>query len=147
MPLEAPAATPFKRFLSTGRAADYPPRDRPFRSNLSVRYQRARSFQPMTQHDPLSLHVPEPTGRPGCATDFSYLHVSPAGDVRRPPVDTDPRSTSDLAFSLIRVLDEGGNAVGPWDSGARNWFYPHSKILIKGAIGHSVKTRCGKTES
>src|SRR5437868_169785 len=69
---------------------------------------------PMTQHDPLSLHVPEPTGRPGCATDFSYLHVSPAGEVRRPPVDTDPRSTSDLAFSLIRVLDADGNAVGPW---------------------------------
>jgi len=68
----------------------------------------------MTQHDPLSLHVPEPTGRPGCATDFSYLHVSPAGEVRRPPVDTDPRSTSDLAFSLIRVLDADGDAVGPW---------------------------------
>src|SRR3954468_17625484 len=75
---------------------------------------RARSIQPMTQHDPLSLHVPEPTGRPGCATDFSYLHVSPAGEVRRPPVDTDPRSTSDLAFSLVRVLDADGNAVGPW---------------------------------
>jgi len=68
----------------------------------------------MTQHDPLSLHVPEPTGRPGCATDFSYLHVSPAGEVRRPPVDTDPRSTNDLAFSLVRVLDNDGNAVGAW---------------------------------
>ena len=68
----------------------------------------------MSQHDRLSLHVPEPTGRPGCATDFSYLHVSPAGAVRRPPVDTDPRSTSDLAFSLVAVLDEGGNVVGPW---------------------------------
>jgi len=68
----------------------------------------------MSQHDRLSLHVPEPTGRPGCATDFSYLHVSPAGAVRRPPVDTDPRSTSDLAFSLIAVLDADGNAVGPW---------------------------------
>ncbi|MDB5715228.1 MAG: 3-methyl-2-oxobutanoate dehydrogenase (2-methylpropanoyl-transferring) subunit alpha [Sphingomonadales bacterium] len=68
----------------------------------------------MTEHDRLSLHVPEPTGRPGCATDFSYLHVSPAGEVRRPPVDTDPRSTSDLAFSLVRVLDDDGNAVGPW---------------------------------
>ena len=68
----------------------------------------------MSEYDPLRLHVPEPTGRPGCATDFSYLHVSPAGEVRRPPVDTDPRSTSDLAFSLVRVLDADGNAVGPW---------------------------------
>ncbi len=33
----------------------------------------------------LRLHVPEPTGRPGHETDFSYLHLSPAGQVRRPP--------------------------------------------------------------
>jgi 2-oxoisovalerate dehydrogenase E1 component alpha subunit len=63
---------------------------------------------------PLALHVPEPTGRPGCATDFSFLHVSPAGEVRRPPVDTPPRDTQDLAYALIRVLDEQGRAVGPW---------------------------------
>jgi len=68
----------------------------------------------MTQHAPLRLHVPEPTGRPGCATDFSYLHVSPAGETRRPPVETEPRDTADLAFGLVRVLDPEGNAVGPW---------------------------------
>ncbi len=63
---------------------------------------------------PLRLHVPEPTGRPGQHTDFSYLHLSPAGAVRRPPLDTQPVETSDLAFALIRVLDDDGNAVGPW---------------------------------
>ena len=68
----------------------------------------------MTLYDPLRLHVPEPTGRPGCATDFSYLRVSAAGAVRRPPIDTDSRATSDLAFELVRVLDEEGRAVGPW---------------------------------
>jgi 2-oxoisovalerate dehydrogenase E1 component alpha subunit len=62
----------------------------------------------------LRLHVPEPSGRPGCETDFSYLHLSPAGAVRRPPVDSAPFDTSDLAFGLIRVLDEQGKAVGPW---------------------------------
>ncbi|HEY9028059.1 MAG TPA: 3-methyl-2-oxobutanoate dehydrogenase (2-methylpropanoyl-transferring) subunit alpha [Burkholderiaceae bacterium] len=62
----------------------------------------------------MRLHVPEPTGRPGCATDFSYLHVSPAGETRRPPVDTEPRDTNDLAYGLVRVLDPEGNAVGPW---------------------------------
>ena len=31
----------------------------------------------MTKHEPLRLHVPEPTGRPGRHTDFSYLHLSP----------------------------------------------------------------------
>jgi 2-oxoisovalerate dehydrogenase E1 component alpha subunit len=68
----------------------------------------------MTAHEPLRLHVPEPTGRPGRHTDFSYLRVSPAGAVRRPPVDTQPVDTSDLAYELVRVLDDEGRAVGPW---------------------------------
>lgn len=66
------------------------------------------------QTSPLHLHVPEPTGRPGKATDFSYLHLSKAGEVSRPPIDVFPVETRDLAFSLIRVLDDTGNAVGPW---------------------------------
>ena len=68
----------------------------------------------MNQHQPLRLHVPEPSGRPGHETDFSYLHLSPAGVVRRPPVDAAPADTSDLAYSLVRVLDDTGHAVGPW---------------------------------
>ena len=62
----------------------------------------------------LHLHVPEPTGRPGRETDFTYLHLSAAGEVRRPAVDATAVSTSDLAFGLIRVLDDAGNAQGPW---------------------------------
>ena len=68
----------------------------------------------MSQSNPLSLHVPEPTGRPGCKTDFTYLQLTPAGAVRRPPIDVAPLETSDMAQQLIRVLDEHGNAVGPW---------------------------------
>lgn len=63
---------------------------------------------------PLRLHVPEPTGRPGHATDFDYLHVAPAGAARRPPVDVSPADTADLATSLVRVLGDDGRAVGPW---------------------------------
>jgi len=63
---------------------------------------------------PLRLHVPEPTGRPGHETDFSYLHLSPAGAVRRPAPDVAPSDTADLAFTLVRVLDDDGRAVGPW---------------------------------
>lgn len=67
------------------------------------------------RHNPsLRLHVPEPTGRPGHATDFSYLHLSPAGEVRRPPLNVLPVETSDMAFALVRVLDDDGRAVGPW---------------------------------
>jgi 2-oxoisovalerate dehydrogenase E1 component alpha subunit len=68
----------------------------------------------MSQREPLRLHVPEPTGRPGIPTDFSYLHVSQAGEVRRPEIHTRPIDTQDIAFGLVRVLDEEGNAIGPW---------------------------------
>ena len=68
----------------------------------------------MTSHSALKLHVPEPTGRPGCKTDFSFLSISPAGAVRRPPPDTPAADTADLATSLVRVLDDNGQAVGPW---------------------------------
>ena len=70
----------------------------------------------MTSHTALRLHVPEPTGRPGCKTDFSFLRVSPPGAVRRPPPDSPATDTdtADLANSLVRVLDDDGRAVGPW---------------------------------
>ncbi|GAB4167400.1 MAG: 3-methyl-2-oxobutanoate dehydrogenase (2-methylpropanoyl-transferring) subunit alpha [Rhodocyclaceae bacterium] len=71
----------------------------------------------MSHVQPLRLYVPEPTGRPGRHTDFSYLHVSPAGEVRKPPLDTAAAQTSDLAFALVRVLDDEGRALGPWDPG------------------------------
>ena len=35
-------------------------------------------------YEPLRLHVPEPSGRPGCKTDFSYLHLTDAGRCANP---------------------------------------------------------------
>ena len=64
---------------------------------------------------PLSLRVPEPSGRPGDAPDFSHLKLDAAGAVDRPPVDARPVQMLDLAFRLVRVLDDEGNAVGPWN--------------------------------
>jgi 2-oxoisovalerate dehydrogenase E1 component alpha subunit len=63
------------------------------------------------------LHVPGPPARPGEDPDFSYLDVSAAGSADRPPVGADPSDVRHLAHSLIRVLDDEGNAVGPWDPG------------------------------
>src|SRR5690606_6632038 len=62
----------------------------------------------MTSPEPLRLHVPEPTGRPGHPTDFSYLYLAPAGAVQRPPVDVAPADTADLTYTLVRVLDDEG---------------------------------------
>jgi 2-oxoisovalerate dehydrogenase E1 component alpha subunit len=69
----------------------------------------------MTDDAPLSLHIPEARFRPGDKPDFGYLDLPKAGDAERPPVDAKASSTRDLAFGLVRVLDEEGAAVGPWD--------------------------------
>jgi len=63
----------------------------------------------------LSLRVPEPSGRPGDTPDFSHLKLDAPGAVDRPAVSTAPAEMRDLAFRLIRVLDDEGQAVGPWD--------------------------------
>ena len=68
----------------------------------------------MKSHHALHLHVPEPSARPGRETNFAYLHLAAAGAARRPPLQVTPVDTSDLAFSLVRVLDDEGQAVGPW---------------------------------
>lgn len=67
----------------------------------------------MTDH-PLSLHVPEPGCRPGDEPDFSDFEVPKAGAVRRPDIDEAPEKMRDMAFSIVRVLNRKGEAVGPW---------------------------------
>jgi 2-oxoisovalerate dehydrogenase E1 component alpha subunit len=62
----------------------------------------------------LSLHVPEPEVRPGGTPGFSNVKIPKAGAVQRPPIDADPESIRDLAYSIIRVLNRNGEAVGPW---------------------------------
>ena len=63
----------------------------------------------------LSLHVPEPDARPGDEVDFSAIAIPAAGGVARPDVAVAASETHPLCFTLVRVLDEGGKAVGPWD--------------------------------
>jgi 2-oxoisovalerate dehydrogenase E1 component alpha subunit len=63
----------------------------------------------------LRLHIPEPKHRPGDTPDFSNLVVPKAGSAPRPPSDAKTGETTDLAYGLIRVLDDDGKAVGPWN--------------------------------
>ncbi|WP_324749696.1 3-methyl-2-oxobutanoate dehydrogenase (2-methylpropanoyl-transferring) subunit alpha [Sphingomonas sp. LY54] len=63
----------------------------------------------------LSLHVPEPDARPGDEVDFSHIEIPAAGSVARPDVAVEAAAIRDLPYTLIRVLDEAGKAVGPWD--------------------------------
>lgn len=64
---------------------------------------------------PLSLHVPEPRFRPGDKADYSDLDIPAAGTAPRPDVNARPDSFRELSYSLVRVLDDEGRAVGPWD--------------------------------
>ncbi|WP_454289327.1 thiamine pyrophosphate-dependent enzyme [Rhizobium arsenicireducens] len=68
----------------------------------------------MTESTRLSLHVPEPAVRPGDQPDFSNVEISKAGSVPRPEIDAAPETMRDLAYSIIRVLNREGEAVGPW---------------------------------
>ncbi len=68
----------------------------------------------MPDKGPLQFHVPEPEVRPGDTPDFSKVVVPPAGEQPRPAVTTRPEDMRDLAYTIIRVLDDEGKAVGPW---------------------------------
>jgi 2-oxoisovalerate dehydrogenase E1 component alpha subunit len=88
----------------------------------------------MTPYPPLKLHVPEPPARPGQETDFSYLRIASAGAVRQPPIDSRPTQTADIADAMVRVLDDEGRAVGPWD--------PHAaRELLRAGLIAMLKTR------
>jgi 2-oxoisovalerate dehydrogenase E1 component alpha subunit len=63
----------------------------------------------------LSLHVPEPRFRPGDPVDYAEFDRGEAGAVARPSIDAAPSAMRDLAYGLIRVLDDEARAVGPWD--------------------------------
>jgi 2-oxoisovalerate dehydrogenase E1 component alpha subunit len=69
----------------------------------------------MDRQSTLTLHIPEPKHRPGEPADFSDLRLPKAGSVDRPPIDSSPFQMRDLAYALVRVLDDDGKAVGPWD--------------------------------
>jgi 2-oxoisovalerate dehydrogenase E1 component alpha subunit len=60
------------------------------------------------------LHLPRVPARPGEAPDFSYVQLSPAGAVPRPEINARPRDMMSLSVDLVRVLNDSGEAVGPW---------------------------------
>ena len=75
----------------------------------------------MENHPSLRLHIPEPEHRPGDAADFSRLRLPRAGSVDRPAIATPAFDMRELAYALIRVLDDDGKAVGPWDPKTGRW--------------------------
>jgi 2-oxoisovalerate dehydrogenase E1 component alpha subunit len=64
---------------------------------------------------PLSLHVPEPHFRPGDQADFSTFDIPAADAAPRPDETAAASDMRDMAYGLVRVLDENGQAVGNWN--------------------------------
>lgn len=69
----------------------------------------------MQNGSPLRLHIPVSRFRPGDKPDFSYLDLPKAGEAKRPKVDAKASATRELAYGLVRVLDEKAAATGPWN--------------------------------
>ncbi|HEU4810420.1 MAG TPA: 3-methyl-2-oxobutanoate dehydrogenase (2-methylpropanoyl-transferring) subunit alpha [Sphingomicrobium sp.] len=63
----------------------------------------------------LALHVPEPKFRPGDTPDFSSVEIPAAGSTPKPDISVAAAETEAFAKGLVRVLDDDGKAVGPWD--------------------------------
>ena len=63
------------------------------------------------------LHIPHPSARPGDQPDFSYLNLTPAGSVDKPPVGARTRDIEHLSNDLVRVLDDDHQAKGTWNPG------------------------------
>ena len=80
------------------------------------------------------LHIPRPSARPGEAPDFSYLDLSDAGEVDRPPIESRAKNIEHLSHKLVRVLDDDHEAKGPWDPSL------DKGILLK-ALRYMVLTR------
>ncbi|MAM13920.1 MAG: 3-methyl-2-oxobutanoate dehydrogenase (2-methylpropanoyl-transferring) subunit alpha [Rhizobiaceae bacterium] len=69
----------------------------------------------MLKNSSLKLHIPQPLSRPGDEPDFGYIEIMAAGETRRPDIDDNECEMRDLPYGLVRVLDDAGEAVGPWN--------------------------------
>ena len=65
-------------------------------------------------YPPLSLHMPGAMRGEAAPPPNPHLRFARAGEMRRPPVDADPYEMHDLAYNLVRVLDDNGEAKGEW---------------------------------
>ncbi|MCP4272373.1 MAG: 3-methyl-2-oxobutanoate dehydrogenase (2-methylpropanoyl-transferring) subunit alpha, partial [Gammaproteobacteria bacterium] len=89
----------------------------------------------MSNTSPLSLHVPEPLSRPGDEADFSFVNIKEAGVTRRPEVDCNPSTMRDIAFGLVRILNDDGDAVGPWKQEVSDEFLIQGlRVMLKTRI-------------
>lgn len=69
----------------------------------------------MKNRPALRLHIPEPVSRPGDAPAFDRSLIPEPGDTRRPETTSIEADMRDLPYGLVRVLNDAGEASGPWN--------------------------------
>ncbi len=62
------------------------------------------------------LRFPSAPSRPGDEVRFDLESMGAAGQVPRPAVDAEAEVIHGIRHGLVRVLDDEGNAAGPWAS-------------------------------
>lgn len=103
----------------------------------------------MNRSTRLYLHVPEPQCRPGCEPDFSEMMIPKAGTVKKPAIESPEETLRDYAYSIVRVLDRNGKAIGDWvpelsDDSLRKALKDMMTVRIFDARMH-IAQRKGKT--
>ena len=87
----------------------------------------------MGEDSEVNMHVPVPPHREG-GTSFPSPHDIPAGHHSKPSIDCSGEDTRDLAYGLLRVLNDDDEAVGEWDPKL-------SPDELRNALGHMVRIR------
>ena len=60
------------------------------------------------------LHIPQAPFRPKETPDFSFLTIPDPEASQRPAIDSQAETLRDLAYGLVRVLDDKHQACGEW---------------------------------
>ena len=88
----------------------------------------------MTTRYQSKLHIPDAPVRPGERPDYSFLKIPLPSDSYRPEPLAELESMRELAYGLVRVIDDQGKAGGPWQEDI-----PINKL--KSALRHMLLTR------
>ena len=63
------------------------------------------------------LYIPQAPFRPNDTPDFSFLNIPTPQASTRPAIDAEAETIRDLAYGLVRVLDDEQQACGDWQPG------------------------------
>lgn len=94
----------------------------------------ATGHQNMTDQYKSKLAIPNPPFRPGEKPDYSFMSLPSPTESIKPDYMADPAEMKDLAYGMVRVLDDEQHAQGPWD--------PQLSVdKLQAALRYMVETR------